>query len=82
MKALDKSLGLDRLHPSIKGYIRKNSDQRTKKLPSMHDLWKQGVKKALVKNSILWVFNTQTQYKLIHISLQFKFILSEGPVKP
>lgn len=37
-----------------------------KELPSVHVLPVQEPKKALAEPSVLWVFNTQTQYKLTH----------------
>lgn len=47
----------------------------------MHVLSTQESKKVLVKTSVLWVFNTQTQYKLTHITLEIKFSLLQKSVK-
>lgn len=38
-------------------------------------------KKVLVETSVLWVFNTQTQYKLTHTTLEIKFLLAQKSVK-
>ena len=38
-------------------------------------------KKVLVETSVLWVFNTQTQYKLTHTTLEIKFLLPQKSVK-
>ena len=41
----------------------------------------QESKKVLVETSVLWVFNTQTQYKLTHTTLETKFLLPQKSVK-
>ena len=61
--------------------LQKKSDQRTKELPSMQVLSIQESKKVLVETSVLWVFNTQTQYKLTHTTLETKFLLPQKSVK-